>query len=104
MNAMFQKLTKFISLKLSTVSFKLTSKGMNSIPKPFTFSFDTLYFGWIRGLLLEHLQHSKQYQKRKEENRGKSENADIGLNSSKGGSLLCKVTKVHLAFWWIRVQ
>lgn len=49
------KLTIFFSLKLSTVSLRLTSKGVNSIPKSFfAFSVEIWYVG-IYGSSTSHL-------------------------------------------------
>lgn len=46
---------KFFSFKLSTVSFRLSARGMNWMPKFFAFSTDTWYTG-VNGLSSAHLQ------------------------------------------------
>ena len=49
-----QGLKNSFSFKLSTVSLRLTSKGMNSMPKLFAFSLDTWKVG-TKGLSSAHL-------------------------------------------------
>jgi hypothetical protein len=57
-NNIIQTVRKPFSLKLSTVSLRLTSNGMKLIPKLLALSWDTLYSG-TKGLSSSHLPKKK---------------------------------------------